>query len=280
METVAERYSQIDGVRIRYLTAGNGPAVILLHGVGDSALDWRWIMPRLADRFRLIAPDLPGYSIGAGDGIEHTPAHYGRLLLLFMADLGIASATVAGNSLGGLVAIRMARQEPERVSALVLIDSAGLGKLINPLMIGALTPAGDLVMAAATTWTGGWLRAGLRSLVLFANPWRAPWEWHREQYRLAGISSYRTAVLAVMRRTTDLVGQSEIVTDQLPAIGVPTLVVWGSHDRMVPIGHGRMAVDLLPDGRLVIFPDCGHVPHIENPARFAEVLGNFLENRR
>lgn len=279
MMKVEEQFTQVDDVRIRYLAAGSGPALLLLHGVGDSALDWQWIMPRLADRFRLVAPDLPGYSSGAGDGIVHTPANYGRLMLLFMRELGLDSATIVGNSLGGLVGIRMAREDPGRVSALVLISSAGLGKVINPLMTGALTPTGDFVMAAAATWTGGWLRSGMRALVLFANPWRVPWEWLREQYRLAGIPSYRTAVLAVLRQTMDLAGQSEIVTDELPELNVPTLVLWGLHDRMVPICQGRRAVDLLKEGTLEILPDCGHVPHIENPARFAEILGNFLNNR-
>ena len=279
MINVSEKFVNVDGVRIRYLTAGAGPAVLLLHGVGDSALDWQWIMPRLADRYRLIAPDLPGYSIGAGDGIVHTPANYSRLLWLFVRELGLSSAAIVGNSLGGLVAIRLVLENPDRVPALVLVGSAGLGKAINPLMISALTPRGDLTMMAAATWIGGWMRSGFRSLILFANPWRAPREWLREQHFLAGIPSFRTAVLAAVRQTTDFAGQSEIVADKLPQIDTPTLVLWGSHDRMVPAFHGREAVKLLKDGRLKILPDCGHVPHIENPPRFAEILGDFLMSR-
>lgn len=279
MIKVEERFAEVDSIKIRYLTAGSGPAILLLHGVGDSALDWQWIMPRLADRFRLIAPDLPGYSIGAGNGIVHTPANYSRLLWMFVRELGLSPVTVVGNSLGGMVAIRMVLENPGQVPALVLVDSAGLGKIINPMMIIALTPAGDLAMAATATWTGGWLHSGFRSLILFANPWRAPQEWLQEQYRLSGISSFRTAVLDVLRHTTDFTGQSETVTDDLPKVDIPTLVLWGRHDRVVPTSHGQKAVEMLKAGRLEIFPDCGHVPHIENPARFSEVLGNFLEEQ-
>lgn len=279
MLAMEEHVAQVDGVRIRYFAAGSGPPVLFLHGVADSALDWRWIMPRLADRYRLIAPDLPGYSIGAGDGILHTPANYGRLLAMFVHEQGLARLAVVGNSLGGLVAIRLVLDNPGLVPALALVGCAGLGKAINPLIIAAITPTGDIAMTAATTWGGARLRSWLRSFILFANPWRVPPEWFEEQHRLIRIPSYRTAVLAVLRQTLDLAGQREIVADELPNIAIPTLVLWGGHDRMVPSVHGRNAVELLPDGRLEIFPDCGHVPQIDNPARFAEVLGSFLEER-
>ncbi len=279
MTKVKEQFVHIDGVRIRYLTAGSGPPVLLLHGLGDSALDWQWVMPRLADRFRLIAPDLPGYSIGAGDGIVHTPANYSRLLGLFVRDLGLPSVTVVGNSMGGLVAIRLALENPGLVPALALVASAGLGKAINPLVIPTTLPSGDLAVAASATWYGARVRSGLRSLILFANPWRAPREWFEEQHRLIGIPSFRTAILAMSRNVLDFSGQREVVADELPEMNLPILILWGKFDRMVPVSQGLKVGRLLKQGKIFTFPDCGHVPHIENPPRFAEVLGDFLEPR-
>ena len=279
MIKVQEQFARVDGIKFRYLAAGAGPAVLLLHGVGDSALDWQWIMPRLADRYRLIAPDLPGYSIGAGDGIVHTPANYSRLLMLFVRKLGLSSVTVVGNSLGGLVAIRLVQENPGLARALVLVDSAGLGKVINPMAIAATLPTVDLAMAAASTWYGAQLCSGFRSLFLFANPYRAPLEWFEEQHRLARIPSFRTAVLSILRQAVDFSGQRVVMTDELQKMDLPTLVLWGQYDQMFPASQGEKASKLLKQGNFITFSDCGHLPQIENPPRFAEVLGDFLQSR-
>jgi len=101
--------------------------MVLLHGAGDNALDWRWVMPTLATTHRVYAPDLPGSPESARPAADYSPAFFTRFVAAFVDALNIGRATFVGNSLGGLVALRLALSEPARISALVLADSAGLG---------------------------------------------------------------------------------------------------------------------------------------------------------
>ena len=123
---------EIDGLSIRYLAAGEGPPLVLLHGAGDNSLDWRWVLPALARKHRVYAPDLPGSPDSARPAADYSPAFFERFAVGFLAALGKGRATLVGNSLGGLIALRLALSEPARVRALVLADSAGLGSAVHP----------------------------------------------------------------------------------------------------------------------------------------------------
>src|SRR3712207_1479973 len=129
---VEEHDIEVDRLPVRYLTAGTGPPLVLLHGAGDNALDWWWVMPTLAATHRVYAPDLPGSPDSARPAADYSPAFFERFVAAFVDALGIGRATFVGNSLGGLVALRVALSEPARVTALVLVDSAGLGHAVNP----------------------------------------------------------------------------------------------------------------------------------------------------
>jgi len=276
--SLEEHFVSIDGIRIRYLVEGSGPAVVLLHAAGESARDWQWMIPRLAGRFRLYAPDLPGYTDGSGNGVSYTTTAFAGIMTKLIRELDISCPTLIGNSLGGLVALRMAMSDSLQVPALVMVGSAGLGKEINPFLIGLTAPAaGDIAMASTSNPFGAWLRSGFRSLLLFANPSRVPPEWFQEQYRLAGNPSYRHATLASLRAQIDYNGQREVLVGELPKLDIPVLVLWGGEDQIIPVEHGRKAMKHLRYGKIEIFPDCGHIPQVENPDRFSTALGNFLE---
>src|SRR5215218_11340298 len=122
--TVEKQDVEIDGLPIRYLAGGEGPSLVLLHGAGDNALDWRWVMPPLADTHRVYAPDLPGSPDSARPVADYSPAFFERFVAGFLDALGVERVAMVGNSLGGLVALRLALSEPARVTALVLVDSA------------------------------------------------------------------------------------------------------------------------------------------------------------
>ena len=123
-----ERYVDVDGLPTRYLRAGTaGPPLVLLHGVGDNALDWQWVMPTLARTRRVYALDLPGSGGSINPDIDYSPAFFTQFLSAFLDALEIERTAVVGNSLGGLVSLRLALSEPSRVSALGLVASAGLG---------------------------------------------------------------------------------------------------------------------------------------------------------
>jgi len=170
---------EIDGLPIRYLAAGEGPPLILLHGAGDNALDWRWVMPSLAATYRVYAPDLPGSPDSARPAAAYSPVYFERFVVGFLDALGIERAAMVGNSLGGLIALRVALSEPARVTALVLVDSAGLGRAINPAFTSVNVPG--LGEAAAPFWrtsVGAYQRAWGRTALLFAHPPESvPREW-------------------------------------------------------------------------------------------------------
>ena len=152
---VEERRVEVQGLPIRYLAAGEGPPLVLLHALGESALDWRWVVPALGRTHSVYAPDLPGFGDSAKPLVDYSPAFFTSFISRYLDALGIERAAVAGNSLGGLVALRLALAEPERVSALGLIDSAGLGREINyALRARALPGYGELTITWSRTPPG------------------------------------------------------------------------------------------------------------------------------
>ncbi len=277
---VEERRIEVQGLPTRYLAAGEGPPLVLLHALAESALDWRWVVPALARTHSVYAPDLPGFGDSAKPLIDYSPAFFTRFISGYFDALGIERAAVAGNSLGGLVALRLALSEPERVSALGLIDSAGLGRTVSHALRAPTLPGyGELAVAWAKTPLGAAQRAWLRANLLFAHPRLVPDEWMAEQRRLAQLPGFLEATLATLRAQVGLEGQREVLVEDLPALTMPTLVVWGARDKVFPRQQAREAVSRLSEGSLALIPDCGHLPHVERPDHFADVLGRFLGER-
>jgi 2-hydroxy-6-oxonona-2,4-dienedioate hydrolase len=273
--TAAEERTNVGGRSTRYLTAGEGPPLVLLHALGDNALDWSWVLPALSRGYRVYAPDLPG--IGGGSAADYSPASFASFVGAFLDALGIERAAVVGNSLGGLIALRLALSDPARVSALGLIDSAGLGRSVSPALRAPTLPGyGELAIAWARTPPGAAGRAWLRANLLFAHPRRVPAEWMAEQQRLAQRPGFLEASLAALRAQIGPTGQREVLLEDLPSMSVPALVVWGARDRIFPGHQARKAAGRLERGSLVFIPGCGHLPQVERPDLFADVLGRFL----
>jgi pimeloyl-ACP methyl ester carboxylesterase len=275
--TVEERNVEVDGLPIRYVVAGMGPPLVLLHGAGDNSLDWRWVMPALAATHRIYAPDLPGSPESARPAADYSPAFFERFVAAFIDALGIAQATFVGNSLGGLIALRLALSGPARVRALVLVDSAGLGRAVNPVFTSVNVPGlGEAAMPFWRTPIGAYQRAWGRTALLFAHPPRSvPHEWLEEQRRLALLPGYLEAHLTVLRALVSPFGQREVLVDNLPALEIPTLVVWGDRDRVFPESQAREAVSRLRKGSLALIPECGHMPHVEHPDHFLVAFEEF-----
>ena len=271
---------EIDGMPIRYLAAGEGPPMVLLHGAGDNALDWRWVMPTLAASHRVYAPDMPGSPDSARPAADYSPAFFERFVTAFVDALDIGRATFVGNSLGGLIALQLALSEPERAGALVLVDSAGLGRAVNPAFTSVNVPGlGEAAIPLGRTPAGADQRAWVRAMLLFARPGRVPREWLREQRRLALSPGYLEAHLTALRSQVSPGGQREVLVDQLSFLKMPTLVVWGTRDRVFPKSQAREAVSRLREGSLALIPDCGHMPHLECPDRFLAALDEFICGR-
>jgi pimeloyl-ACP methyl ester carboxylesterase len=280
-EAVKEERVEVEGLTTRYLTAGEGPPLLLLHGVGDDASDWPRAMIYLTHSHRIYAPDLPGSGGSAGPPAErYSPAFFGRFVGAFMDALGVDRAAVVGNSLGGLAALRFALSEPERVAALGLVAPAGLGRRVNPALRSLSLPGyGGLAVAWGKRRPGAAQRALGRSALVFSRPWRAPRGWFKEQYRLARLPGFLEAQLATARSQVGLKGQREVLLDRLPELEAPTLVVWGERDRVLPPSQARESMAWLRNGTLELVPDCGHLPQVEQPERFASGLARFLDEK-
>ena len=262
------------------MVAGEGPPLVLLHGIGTSSLEWNRSMTLLARGGRSVyAPDLLQPERGR-DRAGYSPSSLAYFAGEFMDALGIERAAVVGNSLGGLVALRFALSYPSRVSALGLVDSAGLGREVSPALASATLP---VLGEAAIYWTKTPLGASQRPLgrtpLLFTVPALAPAEWLAEQARLGRARGFMETTLTALRSHVGPGGQrgSEILLDELPRLEVPTLVVWGASDKVLPLRHAHDAVARLRHGTLEILPGCGHLPHVECPERFAEALSRFLD---
>jgi pimeloyl-ACP methyl ester carboxylesterase len=278
---VQEREIEVEGVPTRCLTAGEGDPLVLLHGVVDNALDWRWVMPTLARDHRVYAPDLPGSGASAEPAADrYSPAFFEQFVGAFLDALGAERAAVVGNSAGGLAGLRFALSKPERVTALGLVAGAGLGRKVSPALRSLSLPGyGRLAVAWGKRRPGAAQRALARAALIFSRPWRTPRGWLKEQYRLARLPGFLEAQLATLRSQVGLRGQREVLLDRLPDLEPPTLVVWGGRDRVLPPSQAHEAIARLRNGSLELVPDCGHLPQVEHPERFAFTLARFLDEK-
>ena len=251
-----------------------------MHAVEESAFDWRWVLPELSRTHRVYAPDLPGFGDSAKPTTAgYTPAFFERFVATYLDALGVERAAIVGNSLGGLIALRLALSDPGRVTALGLISSAGLGREVSPTLVSATLPVyAELALSWGKTPLGAAQRAWGRVPLVFANPARVPPEWIAEQYRLSQLPGYLEANVAALRaQLHPFLGQREVLLDQLHRLRMPTLVVWGILDRVIPCYQARGALARLKHGHLELIPDCGHLPQVERPDRFVAALAAFLD---
>src|SRR5215213_4917335 len=206
-DSLMERVVVVDGRPVRYLAAGSGPAVLLLHGLGESPADWVAVLARLARSRAVYAPALPGFQghHGAADVSADGHASFvGR----FLDAVGLQQAVLVGHSLGGLAALLVALASSERVTALCLVGGGGLGREVSPALAMLSEPLlGEVGIAWSRTRAGAAQRAWGKALLLFGRPWRIPAAWLVEQYRLARRPGFLDAALAALRDQVGPAGQ-------------------------------------------------------------------------
>lgn len=274
---VTSEQIEVRGYATQCLMAGTGPPMVLLHGAGESAADWQWVMPALAEQYRVLAPDLPG-SLGCTlpDGVSLS-AYFATFVGRFLDTLQVSEAVVIGNSFGGLIALQFALDKPQRVAALGLVDSLGLGQEINPMIRWLVSPGvGELEGVWSVTIPGCLSRAWMRAGLYFARPSRTPDAWISEQQRLAQQPGFLPSWVEALRTIVGPGGQREVMLDRLLKLTMPTLLVWGDRDGVVPHCHAAHALERLSNGRLRLLADCGHFPQIEQPEAFIAAVRQFL----
>ena len=270
---------ELHGHSVSYLRAGEGPLVVLVHGITSSSEVWREVMLQLADRYTVVAPDLLGHGRSAKPKGDYSLGAYASGIRDLLGVLGFERGTAVGHSLGGGIAMQFAYQYPEYCERLVLMSSGGLGQDVNPLLRAATLPGSELVLPVLTNSYA--LRAGeaVASAVgrLGLQFGHDVAEFARGYASLADREA-RAAFLLTLRAVIDLGGQRVSALDRLYlAEQMPLLVIWGSDDPVIPAAHGRGVLDLVPSAKLVELEGAGHFPQLDEPYRVAREVGTFLE---
>lgn len=271
------RHVRLHGHDVCYRRTGSGPAILLIHGIAGSSLAWRAVMPRLASDYTVVAPDLLGHGESAKPLGDYSLGAHASGLRDLLAAIGIERVTVVGQSLGGGVAMQLAYQHPELVDRLVLVSSGGLGRDVSWLLRILTLPGAEYVMPL---FFPGFVRSGGSATERFLTRMgvRLPhvaelWSAYSSLTDVAN----RQAFVRTLRAVIDPGGQSVSAKDRLYlAEAVPTLIVWGAADPIIPVGHAHEAHGSIPSSRLEVFDGVGHFPHVEQPERFVSVLRDFL----
>ncbi len=265
---------ELPGARVNYVEIGEGEPIVFVHGISGSWQNWLENLPHFGHGRRAIALDLPGFGASPMPSWEIDMPAYGRLLHDFCEKLGIEGATVVGNSMGGFIAVEAVTATSGHFNRLVLVSAAGIINTWNPE---------ERAVATAWAWKVFGPRYARRSRFIVSRPRAREFVFRpfiryparlREDLLLEQIESglkqadgFGDALHAVIRHD---------IRERLAEIEMPTMLVWGQSDRVIPMGAALSYHRRIPHSRLEIFERTGHVPQLERPARFNAVLDDFL----
>lgn len=276
------RFVTIHGHRRAYRMCGSGPALLLLHGIGDSSASWVPLMRPLAERYTVIAPDLLGHGESDKPRADYSVAAYANGMRDLLDVLGFDQATVVGHSLGGGVAAQMTYQHPTRVERLVLVSSGGVSREVSPFLRLASTPVADVLLPLLKLPP---VRLGAMGGIELLR--RSGTDIGRDAEELSRVLdalpdvAARGAFSRTLRSVVDWRGQVVTMLDRsYLAEAMPVLLIWGAHDAVIPVAHAQLAHDLMPGSRLEVFADAGHFPHHQDPDRFLELLNGFIASTK
>ena len=272
----------VHGQRLKYRLGGNGPLVLLIHGMAGSATTWKQVMPALSERFTVLAPDLLGHGESDKTKGDYSLGAMASTLRDLVVALGYKRATVVGQSYGGGIALQFAYQYPERCERLVLVNAGGLGTEVNRLLRMLTLPGSEAILLVACAPPVRRIveaigrvifRKTLENATVIPELWRS--------YSSLGDTEGRRAFLRTLRAVIDPRGQSVSAIDKLYlAAGMPTLIIWGEDDRVIPVEHAHAAHAVIAGSWLEIIEGVGHYPHCEAPDRFVTALTEFIESTR
>ncbi len=275
------QFRTIHGYRRAFRIAGSGPALLLIHGIGDNSTSWGPVHGRLARRFTVVATDLLGHGQSDKPRADYSVAAYANGMRDLLSVLGIEKATVVGHSLGGGVAMQFAYQFPHLVDRLVLVSAGGVTRDVNIALRAASLPVGGEALAVlrlplvlptlqmlgrilgtviGSTGLGRDLPNALRILAELPEP------------------TASAAFTRTLRAVVDWRGQVVTLLDRCYLTeSIPVQLVWGDKDVVIPVSHAHMAHAAMPGSRLEIFVGSGHFPHHDDPERFVDLIEDFIE---
>lgn len=272
------QFTDLHGERIAYRDVGAGDTLLLVHGMAGSSATWDAVIGPLSTRFRVIAPDLPGHGASSKPRGDYSLGAFAAFLRDLLDHLDVARVTVVGQSLGGGIAMQFTYQHPDRCQRLALIGSGGLGPEVNwTLRLLAAPGAEVLLPLIAPQWAvaaggrvRGWMAAaGVRSP-------RADQSW--QAYASLSDRATRDAFLRTLRSVVDHRGQAVSAMSRLHLnADLPTQLIWGAEDKIIPVAHGYAAHEAMPHSRLEVLDGVGHYPHAEAPERVVAIMTEFME---
>ncbi|WP_310426313.1 alpha/beta fold hydrolase [Chamaesiphon sp. VAR_48_metabat_135_sub] len=268
-------YISVNEIDTRYWQMGDsGSTIILLHGGNGSIEFWLYNIAALARHHRVYAFDMVGSGKSNCPDVSYSLANQAEFLHSFMTALNIDTATLIGNSMGGGVALEFTRLYPDRIDKLVLVDSMGLGREISlgirlitlPIIVNLLRP-------------GRWMIPAMLKSNFYQGK-QLPPEWLELRYPIFAIPGRNRVILRLGQSNFNLAGVRpqvyQPIVNSLAKITQKTLIIWGEFDRIIPVKHAYIAATGLPNNQLCIFPNCGHHPYLEYPAKFDRLVLEFL----
>jgi pimeloyl-ACP methyl ester carboxylesterase len=269
----------LHGHRMNFMIAGQGPAVVLIHGVAGRAGQWQKVVELLSGSHTVVAPDLLGHGESAKPRGDYSLGAHAAGIRDLLVALSIPRASIVGHSFGGGIAMQFSYQFPERCERLVLVSSGGLGDDVHALLRAATLPGAEFVLpwlahprvlAVASVLPRGLGRLGLQTGPDLTEMARA--------YQSLSNAEARSAFIQTLRGVIDPTGQRIRASDRLYlAAKMPSMIIWGARDRIIPVEHSQVAHDGMPGSRLEIFEAAGHFPQLDDPYRFAHTLEDFFD---
>ena len=254
---------------ISYYDRGDGPPLVLIHGMFGDYLDWEPVLEPLSASHRVIALDLPGFGASSKPRREYTADFFVSTLHEFFSQLGIERPILVGNSFGGQIAMLYALAHPENVAKLILVNSGGFRQYCDAERSLTESRFSEQILAGLTPQINTFLFSGVftkqsETSVRYLSKQNA--KLQRPDY-----PAYAYALASSIRLSL-----ATYLIDRLPEIACATLLVWGEKDQVIPVEQARLALTKLTKGELKTLPDCGHAPQMECPARFMEAIREFL----
>jgi pimeloyl-ACP methyl ester carboxylesterase len=275
------QHVSIHGHEVAFRMEGHGPVLLLLHGIAGSSRTWRDVIPLLSDRFTVIAPDLMGHGLSEKPVGDYSLGAFASGIRDLLEVLNVKRATVVGQSFGGGVALQLAYQHPELCERVVLVDSGGLGREVSWILRFLTLPGSEYWMPVifpgfVRDWGDHLLRSisgrGIR-LGRITEMWSS--------YASLAEAENRQAFARTIRSVIDPGGQTVSAMDRLYlASSLPTLIIWGDRDDIIPVSHAHAAHAAIPGSRLVILEGVGHFPQIEQPKQFVAALVDFVDSTK
>ena len=259
MNSIRSEKIQVNGLDIHYFTGGRGDPLIIVHGGGDGARAWMKNIRVLSRKYTIYVPDMPGFGLSQSINGKYSMPDMVDFVDCFAESIGLKSFFLMGHSVGGGIALQYTLKYPSKIRKLVLVSSLCLGReiawwirLFSPPVISR--SLGKMAIAVFK---------GIKYLAGRLGPWEIVEPVNRTKM---GIGSY----------ISTLTEQTIVLLSQLPQVMVPTLVMWGKKDPIVPFTHAYAAAELIPDCQVRVFDNCGHSVYRDHLREFCIVLARFL----